>query len=383
MSGEALYERYKDALKRGHVASLRGRLEEALTAYAEAAAIAPERSTPHTSAGTALMRRKRAADALRHYTAAITLSPRDEAALLGRAQALAALDRRPEAANAFDALAELRATNGKLADAVDAARRGLELAEGRERRRMLEELIERLRASAPGEPGRLALERALQVLDGPAVPSAPVTTAAAAVAMETGPAAAAAAAEPEPAPHVPPGAVAGEPSDAPSETEPATGRPDGDEPGPAVEAAPPAESTAEGAEPDATDATDAAPDLTTPVRAALDRDLPDALDLPDLTRRAEEAVAAGPSTEALDLLLDLAAAHRRDGRIDAALDACYVALSMRPDDVGLHLALVELYGARGWVTLASEKLDLLDRLVDLDADDGAASRVAAARAARG
>ncbi len=172
MSGGGLYERYKDALKRGHVASLRGRLEESLKAYAEAAAIAPERSTPHTSAGTALMRRKRPADALRHYTTAVSLSPRDEAALLGRAQALTALDRRPEAANAFDALAELRATNGKLADAVDAARRGLELAEGRERRRMLEELIERLRASSPGEPGRLALERALQVLDGPAVAEA-------------------------------------------------------------------------------------------------------------------------------------------------------------------------------------------------------------------
>ena len=63
MSGGGLYERYKDALKRGHVASLRGRLEESLKAYAEAAAIAPERSTPHTSAGTALMRRKRPADA--------------------------------------------------------------------------------------------------------------------------------------------------------------------------------------------------------------------------------------------------------------------------------------------------------------------------------
>ena len=36
---------------------------------------------------------------------------------------------------------------------------------------------------------------------------------------------------------------------------------------------------------------------------------------------------------------------------------------MRPDDVGLHLALVELYDGRGWVTLAGEKLDLLDRLV--------------------
>ena len=183
MSGEALYERYKDALKRGHVASLRGRLEEALKAYAEAAAIAPERSTPHTSAATALMRRKRPADALRYYTAALALSPRDEAAMLGRAQALAALDRRPEAADAYDSLAELRASSGKLADAVDAARRALELAEGRERRRTLEQLIERLRASSPGEPGRMALERALRVLDGPAVADAaagaPVVAAAA------------------------------------------------------------------------------------------------------------------------------------------------------------------------------------------------------------
>ena len=169
MSGEALYERYKDALRRGHVASLRGRLEEALTAYAEAATIAPERATPHASAGTALMRRRRPADALRHYGVALSLAPRDEAALLGRAQALAALDRRPEAADAFDALAEVRASSGKLADAVDAARRGLELAEGRERRRTLERLIVRLRASEPGEPGREALEQALRVLEGVAM----------------------------------------------------------------------------------------------------------------------------------------------------------------------------------------------------------------------
>ena len=65
MTSEALYERYKDALKRGHVASLRGRTEEALVAYGEAAAIAPERSTPHTSAGTALLGVRRPAEALR------------------------------------------------------------------------------------------------------------------------------------------------------------------------------------------------------------------------------------------------------------------------------------------------------------------------------
>ena len=169
MSGEALYERYKDALRRGHVASLRGRLEEALTAYAEAAAIAPERATPHTSAGTALMRRKRPADAVRHYTAAVRLAPRDEAALLGRAQALTALDRRAQAADAYDAVAEVQAANGKLSDAVDSARRGLELAEGRERRRTLERLIERLRASEPAEPGRVALEKAMVVLEGRAI----------------------------------------------------------------------------------------------------------------------------------------------------------------------------------------------------------------------
>ena len=374
MSGGGLYERYKDALKRGHVASLRGRLEESLKAYAEAAAIAPERSTPHTSAGTALMRRKRPADALRHYTTAVSLSPRDEAALLGRAQALTALDRRPEAANAFDALAELRATNGKLADAVDAARRGLELAEGRERRRMLEDLIERLRASSPGEPGRLALERALQVLDGPAVAQAAPEAAAAAVvaAAVVGDATA----EPDtggtPAPE--PDQVVAAEVEAPAEAEAAgAAEPEAPEAGEQIEVV---ESTAP--EP-ATDVEVA----VVPVRAALDRDIPDDLDVAALTQRAEDAVAERSTSEALDLLLDLAAAHRRDGRIDAALDACYLALSMRPDDVGLHLALVELYDGRGWVTLASEKLDLLDRIVLLDDDDGAASRVGAARAARG
>src|SRR5512141_1273534 len=115
------------------------------------------------------MRGRRPADALRHYGVALQLAPRDEAALLGRAQALAALGRRGEAADAYDALAEARLAADKLADAVDAARLGLELAEGRERRRTLARLIARLRESEPGEPGRVALEHALRVLDGMAV----------------------------------------------------------------------------------------------------------------------------------------------------------------------------------------------------------------------
>jgi cytochrome c-type biogenesis protein CcmH/NrfG len=125
-----------------------------------------------------------------------------------------------------------------------------------------------------------------------------------------------------------------------------------------------------------------APPEAEPIRAALDRDLPEDLDVEALSRRAEDAIAAGAVDEALPLVLDLAAAYRRDGRIDAALDACYLALSLDPDDIALHLGLVELYEERGWTVLATEKLDLLDRLVALD-DGAGADRVAAARAARG
>lgn len=318
MSGEALYERYKDALKRGHVAALRGQLDAALAAYAEAARIAPERPTPHTSAAAALLRRRRPAEALRWYDSALAIAPRDEAALLGRAQALAALDRRGDAADAFDSLAETRAGDGRLADAVDAARRGLELAEGRDRRRVLERLIARLRAAEPDEPGRLALERALHMLDGVAVAPA-------------GPAPAAAA--------------AGE----------------GDAGGGSIPVA-------------------RGPEPVLSSRAARLAQSPVSDD--DLAARAEAALAAGDPGPAAEALLDLAAAHAAAGRADAALDACYIAVSLEPGRAEPHLALADLYAGRGWDALAADKLGLLERLSALDGDEPTRSLIAAARAAR-
>ena len=341
LGGEALYERYKDALKRGHVASLRGSIDEALDAYAEASRIAPERPAPHTSAGTALLRRHRPADALRYYDIALRVAPRDETALLGRAQALVLLGRRREAAEAFDALADVRFAAGHLADAVDAARRGLELAEGRERRRTLQRMLDRLRASEPDEPGRAALERALLVLDGNAVGGA-----------RTGWSGA-------------PGA--GTDGDA-GPTGAGDGSPDG-------------AAAADGA---------AAPDgaMAAPIpahRRALDRDLPPDLSLDELVlccERVADPADAAARDEAVDLLLDLAAASRNERLADAALDACYAALSLVPGHIDLHLALVELYEDQGWTTLATEKLDLLERLVALEDDEDAVARVAAARAGR-
>ena len=326
MSGEALYERYKDALRRGHVAALRGRLEEALDAYAEAAVIAPDRPAPHSSAGAALLRARRPAEALRCYDAALQLAPL-ETALAGRAQALADLGRRLEAAEAYDGLAATRARDARPADAVDAARRALELAEGRERRRTLERLIAGLRASEPDQPGRLALERALLVLEGAAVAgSGSVTDARDDVA-----------------------ATSGGTGDVPALVG------DGE----------PARDGAAGRS-----------------RSVLDRDVSSGMDPAELEAAAESAIASGDHDGAVERLLDLAALNRAAGRPAAAMDACYAALFIDQAHVGLHLALVELYDEHGWTALASEKLDLLDRLVELGDDDTAVARVVEARAGR-
>ena len=52
---DPIFERYKEALKAGHVAVLRGRPDEAIGHYREAAEIAPERPLPHTSLGGVLL----------------------------------------------------------------------------------------------------------------------------------------------------------------------------------------------------------------------------------------------------------------------------------------------------------------------------------------
>ena len=406
MSGEALYERYKDALRRGHVASLRGRLEEALTAYAEAAAIAPERATPHTSAGTALMRRKRPADAVRHYATAIRLAPHDEAALLGRAQALTAMGRRPQAADAYDAAADTLAANGKLADAVDASRRGLELAEGRERRRTLEQLIERLRASEPAEPGRVALERALVVLEGRAVEPRRPSAATAATKSATAKSAASHV-EPQPVKRHKSAPVvdAARQVETPAEAE-AGGEVEARE---AVEVMAGAEAAAielpaGGASAEAPIAGDAPSADPAPVEGAAEPDDAEVRGEPEpVPPRAARSTATchptrprgahargGGDTRAPRAGRRTRGAARPRDRLPPRRPCRGRARHLLPravDRAGRpqpsHLALVELYDERGWSTLATEKLDLLDRLAALDADESHAALLAGTRGTRG
>src|SRR5207245_9409359 len=71
---------------------------------------------------------------------------------------------------------------------------------------------------------------------------------------------------------------------------------------------------------------------------------------------AEASLYAGEFAAARDGLLAAARAHRRAGRLVAAVDACDLAIGLMPADADLHLLLAELYLDRGWRSLASEKL---------------------------
>lgn len=170
---EALYERYKDALRRGHVAGLRGRLDVALAAYVEAATLAPERSLPHASIGAVYLRLDRPADALVAFDAALTRAPSDEPALRGRADALLALDRPSEAAAVLDSVVVLVERAGRMADALDVACRALDLAESRARRRNVRRLLG-LVGSADGPVDPALLDRADRLLETTEAAAPPV-----------------------------------------------------------------------------------------------------------------------------------------------------------------------------------------------------------------
>lgn len=166
---EALYERYKDALRRGHVAALRGRHDVALDAYAEASRLAPDQALPFVSIAGVLAGLGRTSDALAAYDAGLDRNPTDEGALRGRADVLESTGDRIGAAASLDRLATALDEAGRLADATDAARRALELAESRGRRDSVRHLAERLRLETPDPAASDALASALRLLAGPAM----------------------------------------------------------------------------------------------------------------------------------------------------------------------------------------------------------------------
>lgn len=370
---EALYERYKDALRRGHVAALRGRLEQALAAYADAAEIATDRPLPWASIGSVRLRMGDAGEALAAYDAALARAPRDEAALLGRAEALVRLNRRARAADALDLAADLQHQAGRQPEALDTARRALELAESKARRRYVEALARELRgASDLDQEAELALARALQILEPPAVIEAPVealaevpgdTVAGTGDGADEGRAAAIEAGDAPTSPDVDASAEVSEAGPSATGnaegagTEPTTGGSVGE---PEVVALPHGEAEAPAPPPPA------APALALPARDPM-----------ALRAEADDALDSGDEEHARSALLEAARAHAASGQYDAAIDACHLALMVAPGNPDLHLELVDLYLLRGWHETAAEKLLLLDRLLDLDGNDASRARLRA------
>ena len=162
---DALFDRYREALRAGHVAVLRGRLEDAAASYREAAALAADRAVPRTALGSVELRLGQPDRALASFDEAVAVAPGDDAALLGRAQALVVLQRPDDAASTFDLLADARRAAGKRPDACDALQRALEIQPTAVRGARYRELVEELRQAVGDAEADRVLARAQQALE--------------------------------------------------------------------------------------------------------------------------------------------------------------------------------------------------------------------------
>ena len=378
-----LYERYKEALRTGHVAVLRGALDEAVRAYLVAAEIAPSRALPHTSLGGVYIRLGHLEDALTEFAAAVALSPRDEGALLGQAEALSAAGMSSDAAAALDHVAEIQEAAGHLPEAADTLRRAVELQEAPERVRRQRALLREIRFSAGDHAAEQLLARALHLRDEPGGdairPAAGEAFMASQVAVRPTPAPVREGVWPtmEPGPVEAPEPALAEPEPVIVESIAEPPPLPAAEPEPVLAAAATEEVAAVAAECPAVGVMGGVDGASISMPGAIGRSEYQPTG-DELLAAAEAADLAGDGTALRSLLLWTARAYAREGRFEAGLDATHRLLQRAPGDVDAHLLLVELYVARSWDGLAVEKLRLLGRLAALNNDEETRQRLCAA-----
>ena len=136
-------DRYREALRRGHVAVVKGRPREAIGHYEEAGRLAGQRPLPFISMGSVYLQMRRPREAVGAFDEALRRAPSDLEAMRGKAAALEADGRSAEARALAQRAAELEAM-------ARAGRRGG--TGGDERRGELEHLvIEGHQARAAGD----------------------------------------------------------------------------------------------------------------------------------------------------------------------------------------------------------------------------------------
>jgi len=396
----SLFDQYKAALRRGHLAALAGNLDEALQSYRAAERLVPERALPVASQGTVLHRLDRWPEAAEAFERALQLAPDDEAALRARAAARDERGLRSGAAADYERLAFVLEVAGRASDAAEAARRASNLEPSAARA----ELVDRLAATAARRAGLLPDEaptpqsRLGQVPDEEPGFVAP---------FEDAPASADPAEDEPDAPPVGAGsgflllddpyrdeAMSGEEAQPGGGDDPADDDTADDAPPPrerydAVSAALAARLAELGTQPAWVDMDES------PIRAALGELGPEGqawppVDLPSpppppiegpppdpetLLAEADALIKAGDIHAARDLMLTAVMVHRAAGRLDAALEICLQLLSTAPGDAQVHLAIANLQLDRGWTALATEKIELLLRLTALTGDTQAEADV--------
>ena len=117
---EPVFERYKEALKQGHVATFKGRPRDALQHYQEAARLAGHRPLPFISIGSVLLQLGRPQEAITAYDEALRRAPEDRQALSGKAAALLAAGKRSDAAALLQQIADLDAEESRRLAEADA-----------------------------------------------------------------------------------------------------------------------------------------------------------------------------------------------------------------------------------------------------------------------
>jgi tetratricopeptide (TPR) repeat protein len=101
--------RYKDALRRGHLAVMKGRPREAIEHYEQAGALVPERPLPFIAMGNVYLQMRQPEEALAAFDRALERAPSDRDAMRGKAAALEATGRELEAGSMRMRAAELEA----------------------------------------------------------------------------------------------------------------------------------------------------------------------------------------------------------------------------------------------------------------------------------
>lgn len=90
--------RYKDALRRGHIAVVKGRPRDAISHYGEAGELVPDRPLPFVSMGNVYLEMREPKEALAAFEKALERAPSDLDAMRGKATALDVAGQGAEAA---------------------------------------------------------------------------------------------------------------------------------------------------------------------------------------------------------------------------------------------------------------------------------------------